>query len=312
MPNDKFEEAFLIGEKKSAQIIAQRKEVVERKNAMLESNAAALTVETKFSIAENFISGGIHSSAGYLLAAGDSWFDYPFHDVLTFLEDEHGYEVYKSAHAGATIESMAYHGGQLVEFQRGVERIQRKGAVPKAVLLSGGGNDIAGVEFGMLLNNADSAIAGWEQKIVDGLINDRISCSYVAMISALNKLCSQAFSTTPKILVHGYGYPVPDGRGFLGGWGPLPGPWLKPGFKEKLFEDLNRPTELMIAIIDKFNDMVHEIANLPQFKNVEYVDLRDLSNNDLTAEAYKNFWANELHPTETGFRAVSNRFASKI
>src|SRR5229473_2502907 len=46
-------------------------------------------------------------STGLLIAEGDSWFDYPFHDVLRLLEDDHGYDVESVAHRGDTVEDMA-------------------------------------------------------------------------------------------------------------------------------------------------------------------------------------------------------------
>ena len=48
-----------------------------------------------------------------LVAEGDSWFDYPWQDVLRMLEDRHGYDVESVAHKGDRIEDMAYSGGQL-------------------------------------------------------------------------------------------------------------------------------------------------------------------------------------------------------
>ena len=72
-------------------------------------------------------------TAGFLAAAGDSWFDYPFHDVLKMLDDDFGYNVESSAHKGDPIERMAYQGGQLEDFARKLEKIQAQGATPKAV-----------------------------------------------------------------------------------------------------------------------------------------------------------------------------------
>ena len=97
--------------------------------------------------------------AGVLVAAGDSWFDYPWHDVLRMLEDHHGYDVESVAHKGDSVESMAY-GGQLEEFTRLIEKLLRQRVVPRAILLSGGGNDVAGDEFRVLINHVRSARAG--------------------------------------------------------------------------------------------------------------------------------------------------------
>ena len=72
-------------------------------------------------------------TAGNLLALGDSWFDYPFHDVLKELEDGHGFTIQSTAKAGDPIESMAYHGGQLDNFARALEKITDQGNAPQAV-----------------------------------------------------------------------------------------------------------------------------------------------------------------------------------
>jgi hypothetical protein len=44
--------------------------------------------------------------------------------------------------------------------------------------------------------------------------------------------------------------PVLDGRGFLGGWWFLPGPWLEPGFREKGFARLPERITLAKQLID--------------------------------------------------------------
>jgi hypothetical protein len=190
-----------------------------------------------------------------------------------------------------------------------VEKVAAHGVAPKAVLLSGGGDDIAGKEFGMLLNNAESQIAGWNGEIVDGLINTRIVTAYKSMLVAIDEICRTHFKTTPPILVHGYDYPVPDGRGFLGGW-PFPGPWLEPGFREKMFADLSANVQLMRDIIDSFNNMLAALVKDPAFANVRYLDLRNTLSTNLND--YQLWWANELHPTEKGFSAVADKFADAL
>jgi len=110
-----------------------------------------------------------------------------------------------------------------------------------------------------------------------------------------------------------------DGRSFLGGWGPLPGPWLKPGFDEKLFNNLAQNTAMMVVLIDRFNDMLQKLVQEPGFENVLYVDLRGTLSNDLTNDLYKKSWANELHPTGgellqsgDGFAAVAAKFQAEL
>ena len=60
------------------------------------------------------------------------------------LEDEHGFDVESVAHKGDRVEDMAFSPGQLDEFSRRLEKVLRGGVVPRAILLSGGGNDLAG------------------------------------------------------------------------------------------------------------------------------------------------------------------------
>ncbi len=262
--------------------------------------------------AADFAAASVTRTAGFLVAAGDSWFDYPIHDVLTVLDDDYGYTVESAAHRGDPIESMAYRNGQLDKVARCIDKVKAQGAVPRAVLLSGGGDDIAGNEFGMLLNNATSPIAGWNDAIVDGVLKVRIAEAYRTMLTGIMTYCRKDLGRVVPIVVHGYDYPVPDGRGFLGGW-PFPGPWLKPGFDEKLFSDLPKSTELMHGIIDRFNAMVAAVVAESDYAgNVHYVDLRGTLTSDLAGDAYKQSWANELHPTGNGFAAVAKKIADVL
>lgn len=247
-------------------------------------------------------------TAGFLVAAGDSWFDYPFHDVLKDLEDDYGYNVESTAHAGDPIEKMAYHLGQLYDFPRQLDKVKDLGAVPRAALLSGGGDDIAGAEFGMLLNNAYSPIAGWDMDVVDGVLNDRIYTAYIAMLSGMDALINNRFGKSLPILVHGYDYPVPDGRGYLGAFGHfLFGPWLEPGFREKNFTDVAKRIQMMRDVIDRFNVMAQSLTQ--RFSFVRYVDVRNTLS---TGGDYKTWWDNELHPTEAGFEKVTDKFAAVL
>jgi hypothetical protein len=288
----------------------------------LESNPRALSLEVRLS--KPLAAGGTVQpseaaaiapatlqTAGFLVAIGDSWFDYPIHDVLKDLSDNYGYNVESTAHAGDPIEAMAYHQSQLDDFPRQLEKVTALGAVPHAALLSGGGDDIAGPEFGMLLNNAFSPIAGWDAEVVEGVLNERILTAFINIISSVDSLIKSYFNRSIPIFLHGYDYPVPDGRGFLGGFGHyLLGPWLEPGFREKNFMDVTQRVQMMQTILDKFNTM---LASLPaQFPFVHYLDLRGTLSIDLTNNAYEDWWANELHPTVDGFAKVTDKFASAL
>ena len=165
----------------------------------------------------------------------------------------------------------------------------------------------AGTASRMLLNHAAAPIAGLNDDIVTGVIDKRARTAYAFVIAAITAISQRYLGRALPIVVHGYDYPVPDGRGFLGGFWLLPGPWLKPGFEEKGFEDLVANTALMSQVMDRFNNMLRNIA--AQFTNVHYIDLRTTLAND---QRYRTYWANELHPTERGFSMVASQFAALI
>ena len=236
-------------------------------------------------------------SAGVLIAEGDSWFDYPFYDVESV------------AHKGDTIEDMAHSGGQFEEFARRLEKLLRANKVPRAILLSGGGNDIAGDEFAILLNHAASSLPAINDDIVRGLIDVRLRAAYVQIISGLTKIAQTYLGRPIPIVTHGYDYALPDGRGYMGGFWLLPGPWLEPGFRKKGHVDFGKNSAVVVKLIDQFNAMLKDVSGTPGFGHVHYLNLRNTLRHDKT---YKKDWGNELHPTEEGFKLVSQKFADLV
>ncbi len=244
-----------------------------------------------------------------LIAEGDSWFDYPWNDVLSCLEDDHGFDISSVSHKGDTIEEMAYSGGQLEKFVRTLEKMLDRGDRPKAVLLSGGGNDVAGDEFAQLLNHSRSRNRGLNQAIVDAIVGERIRDSYATIISAVSEVCIDRIGEKIPIVTHGYSYAVPDGRGYAGGWWVLPGPWLQPGFARKGYRETQEMQTIVDQLIDALNEMQVRMLSSPGFKHVQHVDLRDAFPR---TGNHKDWWANELHPTKRGFQVVAERFARAI
>jgi hypothetical protein len=245
---------------------------------------------------------------GLLVAEGDSWFDYPFVDVLAELEDGFGYAVESVAHKGDTIEEMVYDPNQLEKLARRLEKLAEQRRTPKAILLSGGGNDIAGEEFSVLLNHKRSGLPALNAGVVAGLLQERIRAAVIGLAGAVTHLCRESLGSTVPIVLHGYDYPVPDGRGYLGGFWVLPGPWLEPGFRRKGYDDLGERSDVMVRLIDAFNALLAGIAGGPGLEHVRHVDLRRTLSSELARGEYKKWWGNELHPTERGFRAVAERF----
>lgn len=244
---------------------------------------------------------------GMLVAEGDSWFDYPFSDVLEVLEDRHRWDVVSVAHKGDRVEDMAYADGQFSKLERALRKLADEGTTPKAILLSGGGNDIAGDEFAMLLNHKRSKLPALNAQVVSGIFDERIRAAFVSLAFGVTKLCQALFQERIPILLHGYDYPVPDGRGFLGGFFILPGPWLEPSFLRKGYDDLQETTGIMKTVIDSFNEALAQVAGGAGLEHVRHVDLRKTLSNQLPGKAYQKTWDNELHPTPKGFEAVAEK-----
>jgi lysophospholipase L1-like esterase len=311
MPADKaMRKALQIGRAQAREVLKFRSRALRKRAAALKAKPQRLRSQRTVEVDPALLRAvGAAQTAGVLVAEGDSWFDYPLNDVLRMLEDHHAYEVESVAQKGDRVEEMAYGMGQLEELTRTLEKLLRQSVIPKAILLSGGGNDVAGDEFGMLLDHAQSPLPGFNDQIVSGIIDQRVKIAYVTILSAVTEICEQRLNRKLPILVHGYDYPVPDGRGFAGGGWFLPGPWLEPGFREKGFDKMAERIRLMKQLIDRFNSMLKDIAAMTEFPHVTYINLRNTLS---TRVNYKQYWANELHPTARGFELVTDRFVAVL
>jgi lysophospholipase L1-like esterase len=281
---------------------AMAEESLSRRAAALARRSSALGV-THVKTADAAMVAAA-ASAGLLVAEGDSWFDYPWGDILNALDDDHGYDIESVANRGDNIEDMAYSGGQLDEFTRLLEKVLKAGKMPKAILLSGGGNDVIGDQFAVVLNHARSSLADFNAKIVEGLLNERIDDAYRVIIAAITKVCELKLGRKIPIIVHGYDYCVPDGRSFW--W--IKGPWLEPAFERKGYDDMTIRKQMVRRLIDDFNSLLAKLAS--DIPHVRYLNLRDtLSTDDAD---YMDDWDNETHPTQKGFKAVTEKFATLL
>lgn len=249
--------------------------------------------------------------SGLLIAEGDSWFDYPGEDVLSVLEDKFGYRIESVAHRGDTIEGMAYDQSQVDKTTRIFEHVKQDGRVPRAILLSGGGNDIAGDEFAVLLNHARSGLSPLNARVVDGVVNERLSFAIGSVIGKVTELSQKLFGKKAPVLIHGYANPVPDGRGYLGGFWKLPGPWLKPGLSAKGYTNTQEGCDILVLLMSSFNKLLQSIVATTGFEHVTYVDMRPLLSNRLP-DAYRKSWDNELHPTDDAYALVAKEFDKAI
>lgn len=254
-----------------------------------------------------------------LVAEGDSWFDFPRRggDVLNKLKEKHGYDIKSVADNSHTVESMAYSKKQLGDLKKKLKEVKRDGKIPHAILLSGGGNDITSGALYMMLNYNQDHIPNLNDDQVKYVINEKLYNAYVQLINQIDTFCNQIFSQRFKVFIHGYDYPIPDGRGFmalkifsfLGGRKYYRGPWLKSVFDKKGYTDVQQNITTMKCLVDLFNNMLISLCNETKFAHVRHVNLRNCLRND---NNYKKHWNDEFHPTEEGFEIVADKFSEAI
>ena len=242
-------------------------------------------------------------------AEGDSWFSYfPAYDILACLRHKtwNGweYKIRDRARAGALLNDMVY-GRDMIETYQLLEENR-----PDVFLFSGGGNDIAGQELFVMLYNKravdmHSGLPEINKSILKGLVAEVFGQAYQDLIGLLRFKLTQIGKPNIPILFHGYDYAIPDGRGWGGGLGPLPGPWLDPSLSRKGYDrqtDKALRRTIVRELIDAFNDMLAGIARTHH--DTHYVNFRGV--------LLDKDWGNELHPTEGGFMKVATEMEETI
>jgi hypothetical protein len=239
-----------------------------------------------------------------IIAVGDSWGDYPFTDLVEKLES-HGYEAENVCRHGSTLDAWAYDDEMGALLARPFAKLARRQIRPQAIVLSAGGNDIAGPELEALLSHARSGLPPLNPERVAVAIDCDLKRGLFKLISGINALSRLYFNEKLPVVVHGYAYVVPDGRGYLGGGWVLPGPWLRPALLRKGYDSIEQGRQIMGALVDRFNQMLCGLPEMVGMENVRYVDLRPA----LASQDYRRVWSDELHPTGEGFALAASEFA---
>jgi len=238
-----------------------------------------------------------------LLAHGDSWFDYPLNgndvslsstDIVVQLETMGAIQplIQNISHFGdASTEEMS-----LPKQERLIESLQDKdnwsnGTGPDAILFSGGGNDIAGNQFCIFLDDAGPGVNGLDPSRFQGVL-DMVEASYNDLIAFRDKNAPGV-----PIFGHCYDFPIPNGVHPV-----CVGPWLLPSLTFAGWSTAQGMTILHEALI-KFKAMLTGLAGNPDnlFTLVDTQGVLDPSD-----------WANELHPHPAGFRKLAAKFVDAL
>lgn len=242
--------------------------------------------------------------AKWLVAEGDSWFDYlPGTDLIDCLRSHYDYRIDNYASAGDTLENMVYGTAITRDHERAPATIRRvlrrvEQVKPRVFLFSGGGNDVAGDEFESYLNHAATGLPPVRVTHAKAMINNVFRKCLTDLIEKI-----RAVSPETHIVMHGYGHSIPDGRGVNFLFIRWTGPWLLPALARKRWFAADVQRRAVAFMIDSYNDM---LALLDQdHDKFHYVDLRPLI-------VPERDWVNELHLKNSAFARAAQKIHETI
>jgi hypothetical protein len=250
------------------------------------------------------------------VAEGDSWFDYPPHlDLIDQLQALGYLNVWRESHYGDCLAEMC--DGQMDATLEAIREYR-----PDVFLLSCGGNDIMGANGGMFgrylrpaTPRASPADGYLDRAGIRAAFYDEFRPWLRKVFAAVFEAAEAADKPDLRIFVHGYDYGFPDGRALLGHTVPylVPGPWLAPALMAHGYLRSLRPSSAEIQIghsavkelIDYYNLFLQELVD--EFAGrVVCIDLRG------SLPDRKRHWANETHPTESGFALLAQRMDAAV
>ena len=235
----------------------------------------------------------------HVLAIGDSWFWYPKNNLLN--------PIFNVLGGSKCVLAIGNNGAEAVEYAKDYrEQIQGsldawKGSI-EAVLISGGGNDFAGLDdmFRIIRTRCD----GFES--VDQCFNsgepgklfDEVAAGYRTLIQMIFMAVPQA-----SIFIHNYDRAIPTGKGFVGN-----GNWLKEPMT-RAHVDLSLQQGIVNRLLFEFTQRLKAVeSESDQIHFVDSARLHDVDDpDDITGKGTldRTEWGDELHPKPAGFNKIA-------
>ena len=249
-----------------------------------------------------------------LLAQGDSWFDYGANDLADLLQRNHACAVTSIAVSGSTLDEIVH--GALPRGYLGIADAQTvsraedliyalEATRPDAVLLSAGGNDLAGDALLRFVGNSLLSGAGVDPRELRRTVVEVFEAPYRELIGLIQAKAARLGKRLP-ILLHGYDYPRLSPRAVWAaeqlGAGARGG--AKVAFAQNSTSGRTVLGELSRAFVDAFNGLLATLA-ADHPGAVFHADLRGT----LTRATD---WANELHPSAQGFALLAGKLDSAV
>lgn len=241
-----------------------------------------------------------------LLANGDSWFNYPLKDNGPVCrETDIIVKLGRMGNPKPHILSVAHWGETSVD-ELGLPKQKRMKDMlqdsanwgmrgkPDAILISAGGNDIAGDQFCIFVNDvsAGKPLNAARLKTAMGIIE----ASYRELFEFRDK-----YARNVPIYGHCYDFGIPNGKS-----PPFPGvgPWLQPSLhfsgQTNLTENKKAVAEALVLLKDLLKRLAAASSN-----RFRLIDTQG------TIKAASE-WANELHPVEATFEKFAELFLKRL
>jgi lysophospholipase L1-like esterase len=242
------------------------------------------------------ISGAIaYNANASILMIGDSWFWYPLDNLAVELGAIYPNDCFAVAgYTGAEAQQWSEKFRKDIDFA-----FKMYGSGVRALMLSGGGNDIAGMSDFLRLLKDDCS----KEKNADGCFREGQPYAVMEKIIGAYKEVIRRFrahNNTAPVVMHNYDYAFPSGKGIFG-----PAQWLKAPFeKAKVPENLRK--ELFQSLISRLN--VAQVGLSKDKTLGPLVAVRTAG----TLPDDTSWWANELHPTPAGFKRLATAFKKSL
>lgn len=230
-----------------------------------------------------------------LISEGDSWFSYPLNaNIADYIEMMSDFSMLRLEHNGDEAREILGAGSDQLKKLR----YYLKNYPVEALLMSAGGNDLVSGELKRMLN-VRVAGAAWQSAVkLDVLttVLDEIVESYERLLDARDALRPNCV-----LFAHSYCYFQPTGRKATGPFGlGSAGPWMKPVLVAKGIDPVAEGPQVARYIVDELHARLQSLA--ASRKRFVVVDTRSaLPVDDV-------HWADEIHPSGTGFRRLANDF----
>ncbi|MBC3920861.1 hypothetical protein H8L32_25580 [Undibacterium sp. CY18W] len=239
-----------------------------------------------------------------ILAIGDSWFWYPGNNILQALIRNNSLSAnYSNIQAvgnnGAPLQDYVGAGKYARDVEYNLTPDVRK--YYNVFMISGAGNDA--IDYKLALKTDCTGItdpkACLDPTGIDDLLR-KIATAMGGLIHEIRWAYKDAVKQVRPIFIHGYDYPVPDGRGFNILNKLVTGPWLLPALDAaKVKKDPAFRLAVVHELIDRLNGL---FKTFDDWRNdVVYIDSRGTLS---SGADYKTDWANEMHPTSSGFDKI--------